>query len=526
MNIIPLPTIVEEKEGSIALGKNSVISGAFVNTKALLKEFLANIPGGENCRVFFEIDRNLQDEAYRIDCAQDKVTVSAKTEQGAFYAFMTMQQIFTKEGLQRVYVEDRPNYQYRGFSLDCARHFWRVEKIKQILDVMAHLKMNKFHWHLTDDQGWRAEIKKYSLLTQKGAVRKRTPLSPKAFMGSGNWGYDENEYGRNLYYTQDDMKQIVAYAKDRHIEVIPEIDMPGHMASAIACYPNLSCTGEQTDVSDRWGIMDNICCCGKDDVYDFAKDVIDEICRIFTGNFFHIGGDEAPKTRWKKCPCCQEKIKLLGLKDENALQGYFNNEIAKYLRAKGKRLIGWNEILDAKDIMDNDVVAQWWIKHSSGNKNEFDWMAKGGKCILSMANYVYMDHPYNVRPLKKTYGFSAKTLGIKDESNVLGMEIPQWAEYIRDETKLDMLTYARMVAFSEVCWTKLEDRNYLEFEKRMENLRPFFDKIGCKICPPKIYRGKTYPLRAFSYALKWNLWRVNPDYELNQLAKIQTAENK
>ena len=216
----------------------------------------------------------------------------------------------------------------------------------------------------------------------------------------------------------------------------------------------------------------------------------------------------------------------MGLKDENALQGYFNNEIAKYLRAKGKRLIGWNEILDAKDIMDNDVVAQWWIKHSSGNKNEFDWMAKGGKCILSMANYVYMDHPYNVRPLKKTYGFSAKTLGVEDESNVLGMEIPQWAEYIRDETKLDMLTYARMVAFSEVCWTKLEDRNYLEFEKRVENLRPFFDKIGCKICPPKIYRGKAYPLRAFSYALKWNLWRVNPDYELNQLAKIQTAENK
>ena len=295
--------------------------------------------------------------------------------------------------------------------------------------------------------------------------------------------------------------------------------------AAISCYPNLSCLGEQTDVSARFGIMDNICCCGKDEVYDFAKDVIDELCDIFPGRFFHIGGDEAPKIRWKKCPRCQEKIKLLGLKDENALQGHFNNEIAKYLRVKGKRLIGWNEMLDAKDIMDSDAVAQWWTKRK-GSKNEFSWMAKGGKCILSMVNYVYMDHPYNVRPLKKTYNFSAKTLGIEDESNVLGMEIPQWAEYIRDEKKLDMLTYARLVAFSEVCWTKREERDYLSFETRMENLRPFFDQLGCNICPPKIYRGKTHPLYAFSYALKWNLWRGNPDYEVNQLAKSQAYENK
>lgn len=239
------------------------------------------------------------------------------------------------------------------------------------------------------------------------------------------------------------------------------------------------------------------------------------------GNYdLHIVGDEVPKTRWKKCLCCQEKIKKLGLKDEKALQGYFNNEMAKYLRTKGKRMIGWNEMLDAKDIMGNDIVAQWWVRHSVGNKNEFEWMAKGGNCILSMVNYVYMDHPYNVRPLKKTYNFSAKTLGVKDESNILGMEIPQWSEYIRDEKKLDMLTYARLVAFSEVCWTKAEDRNYYDFETRMENLRSYFDGLGCKICPPKIYRGKTYPLRAFTYALKWNLWRGNPDYELNQLEKM------
>ncbi|MDE5756766.1 MAG: beta-N-acetylhexosaminidase [Clostridia bacterium] len=526
MNIIPLPARIQEKSGSVALGKDSVITGAFENSQSLLKEFLSTRAGGENCKVIFVLDGALHDEEYLIACNHDEVLIRAKTECGAFYSVMTMQQLFTQEGLQRVSIEDKPNFEHRGFSLDCSRHFWRVDKIKQILDVMAHLKMNKFHWHLTDDQGWRAEIKKYPLLTQKGAIRKRTPLSVKAFMGSGDWGFDEIEYGRGLFYTQDDMKDIVAYAKERHIEVIPEIDMPGHMVAAISCYPYLSCTGEKVDVSDRWGVMDNICCCGKDDVYDFAKDVIDELCEIFDGKFFHIGGDEVPKTRWKKCPHCQAKIKELGLKDENALQGYFNNEIAKYLRLKGKRMIGWNEVLDAKDIMDNDVVAQWWTKHCRGNKNEFDWMANGGKCILSLTKYVYMDHPFNVRPLKKTYNYSPKDMGVRDEANIFGMEIPQWVEFIRDERKLDMLTYARLVAFSEACWTKREDRNYSDFETRMENLRPFLDKLGCKICPPEFYRGKIYPRKAFSYALKWKSWSEEPDYEFNQLVKLQDAEYK
>ena len=517
MNIIPLPKNLQQKDGIIALGKDSVIVGEFDDTKALLKEFLSTIEGGANTKVKFSVDENLENEAYRIDCGENDVDISAKSQAGSFYALMTLKQLFTQNGLQRARIDDSPQYEYRGFSLDCARHFWSIEKIKQILDVMAHIKMNKFHWHLTDDQGWRAEIKKYPLLTQKGTIRKRTPLSVKANNSSGDWGYDEAEYGRGLFYTQDDMREIVAYAKDRHIEVIPEIDMPGHMVAAISCYPNLSCTGEQAEVSDRWGILDNICCCGKDDIYDFAKDVIDELHEIFTGNYFHIGGDEAPKTRWKKCPRCQAKIKRLGLKDENALQGYFNNEIAKYLRTKGKRMIGWNEMLDAKDIMDNDVIAQWWTRHSSGNKNEFDWMSKGGKCILSMIHYVYMDHPYNVRPLKKTYNYCAKSMGVKDDGNILGMEIPQWVEYIRDEKKLDMLTYARLVAFSEVCWTKREDRNYSYFETRIENLRPYFERLGCNICPPQIYKGKTYPRSAFTYLLKWISWRANPNYEYDVL---------
>ncbi len=517
MNIIPLPLKVKEKSGAVALGRESAVSGDFSQTIELTKDFLSDKDGGKDAQIIFCLDAALADEEYFIDCQNGKVQIKAAKEVGAFYALATIKQIYSNGAIPCVEINDKPNYAYRGFSLDCARHFWKVDKLKQIIDVMANIKMNEFHWHLTDDQGWRAEIKKYPLLTQRGTARKRTPLSPKAFMGSGDWGYDEEEYGRGLFYSQDEMREIVDYAKARHIEVVPEIDMPGHMVAAIACYPQLSCAEEPTEVSTRWGVLDNICCCGKDDVYNFAKDVIDELCEIFTGRFFHIGGDEVPKTRWKKCPKCQAKIKELGLADENALQGYFNNEIAAYLRSKGKRTVGWNEMLDAKDIMDTDIVAQWWVRHSLGNKNEFDWMAKGGQCILSMYTYVYMDHPYNVRPLKKTYNFSAQTLGINDESKILGMEIPQWTEYIRDETKLDMLTYARLVAYSEVCWTKAQNRNYDDFENRMENLRDYFDSLGCKICPQKIYRGKTRPWHTFTNALRWNFWRSTPDYEVEKL---------
>ena len=193
MNIIPLPTKVQENAGFIALGRDSAVTGAFDKTKTLLKKFLSDREGGADCNVLFAIDESLQEEEYRIDCEVNKVIVGANSENGAFYALVTLQQIFTKDGLPSVNIEDKPNYKYRGFSLDCARHFWRVEKIKQILDVMSHIKMNEFHWHLTDDQGWRVQLKKYPLLTQKGTIRKRTPLSPKAFMGSGDWGYDENE---------------------------------------------------------------------------------------------------------------------------------------------------------------------------------------------------------------------------------------------------------------------------------------------------------------------------------------------
>lgn len=521
MNVIPKPLHYVVKEHAIKFGKATKISGDFPSAAAFAKKFLSNIDGGEGTFIKFSADEHVPAEGYVIisDKSGNGVTVSASGEAGAYYALMTLEQLIGNgNAVHCSDIQDKPQYAHRGFMLDCARHFWTVDKIKEIIEIMSHLKMNVFHWHLTDDQGWRAEIKKYPLLTQKGSIRKDTPLSLKGYM-RGKEPHDGKPYGEGCFYTQEQMKDVVAFAKERHIEIIPEIDMPGHMVAAIACYPHLSCSGQETEVSNRWGVMDNILCGGKQEVYDFAKDIIDEMCEIFPGKYFHIGGDEVPKARWEKCPLCQAKIKAEGLRNENDLQGYFNNVIAEYLKSKGKAMIGWNEILDAYDMMDTDIIAQWWTRRKR-DKNEFGWMERGGKLVLSMVNYVYMDHPYNVRPLAKTYSLSAEKLGVMNDENVVGMEIPQWTEYISDEGKLDMLTMARLVAFSEVCWTPVKKRDYTDFEQRLEAMRDYFASIKCKICLPEIYRGKTYPKSKFTSASKWNLWRVNPDYEFNEYKKM------
>lgn len=513
LNIIPVPLKAEEKEGFAPFGGKLKIYGEFSDTVKFAEKILINAKGGEGCELVFEKNTDAAEEGYFLKVEEKTIKVKASSEKGAFYALMTLLQLAGNAGrVPCCEIGDKPRFAYRGFMLDSARHFWSIDTVKRYIDLMARLKMNEFHFHLTDDQGWRVEIKKYPLLTEKGSIRKNTQLSLYGY-NSGKEAHDDVEYGRGCFYTQEQLKDIVAYAAERHIEVIPEIDMPGHMVAAIACYPELSCTGEPAEVSTRWGVMDNICCCGKEDVYRFAKDVIDELCEIFPGRFFHIGGDEVPKKRWKTCPKCQEKIKKEGLKDENALQGYFNSEIAKYLKSKGKRMSGWNEILDAQDIMDTEIVAQWWVNHSAGNAQEKKWIKRGGKIIMSPVNYVYMDHPYHLRPLKKTYATDTELLGADFEKGVLGMEIPQWTEYIRCEKKLDMLTVPRLITFSEVCWSDRANKDYGEFEKRLENSREYFASLNCPICPKYLYTGKVRPWYAFTDGLKWALWYKNVNYE-------------
>lgn len=516
MDVIPKIESVIFYQGNIELGCKTMVSGEFKDSVELLMARLSSIYS-EMCNTITILrDDSLQEEEYTIEIL-DNVIIKASSNKGAFYACQTLFQLLHKNNtLPCLFITDKPNYEYRGIMLDVARHFFSVEKIKQIIDLMASLKMNYFHYHLTDDQGWRAEIKKYPALTSYGAIRAGTNLN--ACGNACSLSSDKREYGRGLYYTREQMLDIVDYAKKKYIEVIPEIDMPGHLVSAIACYPHLSCRGKKVNVSSSWGIKHNIACCGNEDFYNFAYDVIDELCDIFPSKYFHIGGDEVPKSRWKVCPKCQKMIKKLNLREENYLQGYFNKRIAQHLKNKGKILIGWNEILDSIDILEENTLVQWWTRRKNDTQ-ELKWQSKGGKFILSISDYVYMDHPYAIKPLSKTYSFSESCLNI-DKNCVLGVEAPQWTEYIRDVDKLDLNTTARIIAMSEVGWTIEKNKDYTDFETRLENMREYLESFKNKIAHRKIYRGKT--LNTFIKKLLGGnkVWRVNPYFEVDAQKKL------
>ncbi len=520
LNLIPKPLHAIEKGGNTPFSRKTALTGDFNHLFDTLFPMMPNTDNAVENKLVFKTDSSMPSEAYHIICTDDNnILISSSDASGAFYAVMTLLQLADGNGvIPSVEIEDAPRFRHRGFMLDCARHFWSVDKIKQILDVMARIKMNIFHWHLTEDQGWRIEIKKYPLLTEKGAIRKSTALSLT--------GYEEHkeprdytEYGRGLYYTQEEVREVVAYAAKRNINIIPEIDMPGHFVAAIACYPELSCTEEKVDVSDRWGVLDNIACCGKENIYRFVKDIIDELCELFPYPYFHIGGDEVPKDHWKVCPNCQKKIRELGLKDENALQSYFNNVISAYLKEKGKHTVGWNEILEGENL-DNSIIPQWWILLDDSIR-EKKWIEDGNQIILSLVDYVYMDHAFAIRPLKKTYSFGPEVFGVENESNILGVEAPQWTEYIRDTQKLDMNTFARLVAMSEVGWTAAENKNYDDFERRLENLRGYFSSIHAPIAPQFIYRGDTVGEKSEEKRVEkgWEMWRADPYFEFKLMKK-------
>lgn len=525
MYIIPKPQQIAKQSGFFNLENATYfIPTEFKKLRAFaaIKSKELNLSFSKDASIVFQIVDDMAKEEYSLAVTIDKIIISATFENGAFYGLQSLIQLIKFEEhnqIQCVDIKDKPRFEYRSFMLDIARHFFSKDKIKQYLDIMASLKMNTFHWHLSDDQGWRIEIKKYPLLTQKGTTRDSTALSLKGYIQHKE-PRDMQEYGKGCFFTQEEIKEVVAYADSLFINVVPEIDMPGHLVSAIACYPNLSCKEEQLGVGNRWGVMDDIGCCGKEDVYTFAKDVIDELCELFPYPYFHIGGDEVPKGKWKECPKCQAKIKELNLKTENDLQGYFNNEMAKHLHSKNRSMIGWNEILEASDLS-NDTIIQWWTGMSH-SKNALEWIEKGNKAILSKSDYVYMDHLFSMRPLKKTYEFDLNKLNIdkKFEKNILGIECPQWTEYIRTEEKLDMNTFPRLHAMSEVGWTNSEYKNYENFEERLQKHLKSLQANGINCALPEVYNlvGFKGFMRRARQVKDW-ICNPNCEVKLNNEAK-------
>jgi hexosaminidase len=405
-----------------------------------------------------------------------------------FYAFQTLIQLlpttFSKEvKIPCCTIKDYPRFAYRGMHLDVSRHFFPVSFIKKYIDYLALHKFNTFHWHLTDDQGWRIEIKKYPGLTSVGAHRNGTIIGRYPGTGNDNLAYDG-------FYTQKEIREIVKYAADRYIDIIPEIEMPGHSSAAIAAYPELSCfpnentqhpsqcawsgdtTGKQ--VQQTWGVFNDVFCAGKENTFQFLQDVIDEVMTLFPSKYIHVGGDECPKENWKRCPACQKRMMDNNLKNEHELQSYFIQRMEKYLNSKGRILIGWDEILEG-GLAPNAAVMSW-----RGEKGGIDAARQKHTVIMTPGSPVYFDHSqtqhedsvtiggYN--PLEKVYAYEPvpKELKAEEAKYVIGAQANVWTEYMAYPSKVEYMVFPRMSALSEVLWSPKEKRDWVGFEKRLQ----------------------------------------------------------
>lgn len=524
--IIPKPYSVTENTGNYILMCNSVVSGDFAVERQkfvdLCAKYSFDIKCGTDGDINFTKISGLDEEEYELNITDNGISVKAGNEKGAFYAIQTLRQIMLLDTTNKAKafnlpccsIKDKPRFNRRAFMLDVVRHFWNKDIIKSYLDMMALHKLNVFHWHLTDDQGWRIEIKKYPLLTEISNIRKGTQLNKKTKI------CDDTTYGEGLFFSQDDVVEIVTYAKALHIEVLPEIDMPGHLIAAICAYPELSCEQKQIEVSKYWGIFDDIGCVGGDKLMPFIQDILDEIVELFPYKYFHIGGDEAPKKKWEKCPKCQAKIKELGLKNENELQGWFNNQVLDYLKAKDRSLVGWNEILDATELSDETII-QWWV-HNAQVSGAKKWLEKGNKIVLSPNKLLYMDYLYSMEDLRDSYSVDLDKLGLdsKYESQVLGIEAPLWAEYVRDVDKLHFNTYPRIQSLAEVNWTAKCNKNFNDFDERLRKLLPILDAHGINYAPREAYRCKGLKglIRRITAGTHW---LCDEQIELKKYSKIK-----
>lgn len=430
---------------------------------------------GQKCIVLLLSDEISHPEGYSIDIKTDEIIVKASTTQGIFYGVQTLRSSIphttscTLIEMPCAQIKDAPRFSYRGMHLDVSRHFFSVEFVKEFIDLLALHKMNTLHWHLTDDQGWRIEIKKYPLLTQIGSVRKHTVI------GKNSGKYDGKEH--KGYYTQEQIKEIIEYAAQHHVTIIPEIDLPGHMLAALAAYPEYGCTGGPYEVASTWGVFHDVLCIGNDKSMDFLIQIMDEITDLFPSELVHIGGDEAPRTRWKSCPKCQALIKKMKLADtnhspEDLLQSYCMSEIEKYLNKKGKTIIGWDEILKGK-VAPNAVVMSW-----QGTVGGIRAAQMGHQVIMAPNTHCYLNYyqHYDIQnepfaiggyiPLQKVYELNP-TAGLTTEqaAYILGAEGTLWSEYITTPKEAEYMLLPRLAALAEVQWVSPEKKIIKFFNK-------------------------------------------------------------
>lgn len=480
------------------------------NVKSAIAEFAAHlqtVAGGKNSiisgeegkGVVFSIDTTLANEAYTIETDKSRVQVKANSYNGFIYALQTIAQMLPAEfyGSKRArgvdfsipcaVIKDAPRFAYRGVLIDVGRHFYSVDEIKKCLDIMSVYKENVFHWHLTEDQGWRMEIKKYPKLTEVGSLRHgtqidfdRTHLRPEDHGG---------------FYTQDEMRDVVAYAAKRGITVIPELDLPGHMLSALAAYPELGCTGGPYEVANTWGVKKDVLCVGKEETFKFLEDVLTEMMDIFPSKYINIGGDEVPKDRWNACPRCRARMKALGLYDHDGhtagqyLQNYVTARIQKFLAGHGRRIIGWEEILEG-DLAEGATVMTW--KGTGENVDQRLW---NYDCVMSPRGYMYIDRyqsheqdrePFSIGaylPVENVYGYEPYD-GVPEygKKRILGVQANLWTEYVNTPEYLEYMLLPRLAALSEVQWVQEGHKDWNRFRKALDHSAKIYEEMGLTYC--------------------------------------------
>ncbi len=457
----------------------------------------------------FEADAAVPDEGFRILVSTNGVRIASSSDAGRFYALETLKKLAVKDGKQSsripcVEMEDSPRYSWRGFHLDECRHFFGKETVKSILDLMARYRLNRFHWHLTEDQGWRLDVPGYPDLVKYGAVRPASPRhGVKAFKGTKEDSDKMNgvKYGP-YYYTEADVREIVAYAAERHIQVVPEIELPGHVYAALAAYPQFACVPE--NLASRtprlaWGIESDVLCLGNDEAIGFMENVIDWVCRVFPGDVVHIGGDECPQKRWKTCPKCQDRIRKEGLGDHSGLQPWITRHFVKFLADRGKRALGWDEYL-LGDIPKSAIGMSWRESRSGAGHELVSGAAaamRGHDVVMTPCSYCYLDYGQGLAgdrdpffyiggrvTLERCYSFDP-CAGVPDEAKprILGGQGNNWTEYTWNEYDLEWKAWPRMLALAEVFWLGEAKPGFADFRRRAAAERGWLIRHGVNCAP-------------------------------------------
>ena len=505
--LIPMPNQITYNSGTFKFTEKTVIvvednqlkDGITVFNKKIEassgKKLQLTDKSGKNGTIIIRQNKALEDEEYELNIETTNVILEAATPAGVFYGLQTFTQMCPKDihtlkkgepfsfKINTAQIKDAPQFGWRGMMLDVSRHFFTKEEVKELIDYLAFHKLNVFHWHLVDDQGWRIEIKKYPKLTEVGAWRvdrEHLPWDSRPAMKEG----EKATYGG--FYTQEDIKEVVAYAQERFITIVPEIEMPGHTTSSLAAYPEYSCTGGPFNVvpGGLWPITD-IYCAGKDDTFQFIEDILTEVMALFPSEYIHIGGDEANKAEWEKCKKCQARIKAEGLKDEHELQSYFIKRIEKFLMANNRILIGWDEILEG-GLAPNATVMSW-----RGFNGGIEAANSGHNVVMTPTSHCYLDYyqgPVDTEPvafnaslpLKRVYKFNPVPAELDADKArfILGGQGNLWTEHVANKAHMQYMAFPRMAAMAEVLWTKEDKRDWIDFSQRIGQYRATYDAMG------------------------------------------------